>query len=340
MDNNDINQIQEKVRKTSAFLHPLRNEMAKVVVGQKELIDGLLIGLLTNGHILVEGVPGLAKTLAVKTLGQVIGGDFSRIQFTPDLLPADVVGTMIFNQKESSFKVKKGPIFANIVLADEINRSPAKVQAALLEAMQERQVTIGNETFPLPEPFLVMATQNPLEQEGTYPLPEAQVDRFLLKLKITYPTRKEELEVIKLMAHTGKIAQAGKVVTLEDVAAARACTDEIYLDDKIYEYILDLVFATRKECSNQLSERQVDANLTEIHTLIEVGASPRASISLVLAAKAKAFIEGRGYVVPQDIKDIAPSVLRHRIVTSYEAEAEELTSSDLIEKLLNELRTP
>ncbi|MGL4853984.1 MAG: AAA family ATPase [Lentisphaeria bacterium] len=340
MQNSDIQLIQEEVKNASAFLAPLRQEMANVIVGQRELVDGLLIGLLTNGHILVEGVPGLAKTLAVKTLASVISGDFSRIQFTPDLLPADVTGTTIYNQNTSSFSIKKGPIFANIVLADEINRAPAKVQAALLEAMQERQVTIGNETYPLPKPFLVMATQNPLDQEGTYQLPEAQVDRFILKLEIGYPTREEEYRIIKLMAHTGKVVEAFAAVTLEDIEKARNTTDKIYLDDKIADYILDIVFATRKGYENQLSERQKDANLNNIHTLISTGASPRASLSLVLAAKAKAFLSGRAYVVPQDVKDIAPSVLRHRIIPSYEAEAEELSSTNLVQMLLNELRTP
>ncbi len=340
MQNSDIQQIQEEIKEASAFLYPLREEISKVIVGQKDLIEGLLVGLLTNGHVLVEGVPGLAKTMAVKTLASVIGGEFSRIQFTPDLLPADVVGTMVYSPKDSTFSVKKGPVFANVVLADEINRSPAKVQAALLEAMQERQVTIGNQTYQLPAPFLVMATQNPLEQEGTYPLPEAQVDRFILKVEITYPTREEEREIMKRMAHTGKIAEAAKVITLEAIAKARECADRVYLDEKIQEYILDIVFATRKECKDSLSDRQTDADLSELHTLIEVGASPRASINLVLAAKAKAFLEGRAYVIPQDVKDMASNVLRHRIIPTYEAEAEELTSTDLIGKLLNELRTP
>ncbi len=340
MQNSDIQQIQEEIKDAAAFIGPLKAEMGKIIVGQSELIDGLLIGMLTNGHILVEGVPGLAKTLAVNTLASVIGGDFSRIQFTPDLLPADVVGTQIYNQRESSFSVKKGPVFSNIVLADEINRAPAKVQSALLEAMQERQVTIGNETHKLPTPFLVMATQNPLEQEGTYALPEAQVDRFILKLEISYPKRNEEFEIIKRMAHTGKIESASQVATLENVQKARLCADKVYLDDKISEYILDIVFATRKECRDQLSDRQAEADLTALHTMIENGASPRASISLVLAAKAKAFLENRAYVIPQDVKDVAVNVLRHRIIPSYEAEAEELTSSDLVNSLLNELRTP
>ena len=340
MQNSDIQQLQEEIKNVSAFLYPLKEEIGKVIVGQKELIEGLLIGLLTNGHILVEGVPGLAKTMAVKTLSSVIGGEFSRIQFTPDLLPADVVGTMVYNPKDSSFSVKKGPVFANIILADEINRSPAKVQSALLEAMQERQVTISNETYKLPTPFLVMATQNPLEQEGTYPLPEAQVDRFILKVEISYPTRDEEREIMNRMAHSGEVVQPHTVVTLEQVAEARKYVDKIYLDEKIQEYILDIVFATRTSCENSLSPRQADADLSELHTLIDVGASPRASISLIIASKAKAFLEGRAYVIPQDVKDVAANVLRHRIIPTYEAEAEELTSSDLIKKLLNELRTP
>ena len=340
MDHTQIQEIQENIKEASAFIRPLKEELGKVIVGQEDLIDGLLIGLLTNGHILVEGVPGLAKTLAVNTLATVIGGHFSRIQFTPDLLPADVVGTTIYNPKEHTFNVKRGPVFANIVLADEINRAPAKVQSALLEAMQERQVTIGKETLKLAAPFLVMATQNPLEQEGTYPLPEAQTDRFMLKLVITYPKRQEELQILNRMAHTGEKPVASNVVSLDDVKNGREWTDKIYLDAKIQDYILDLVFATRPDCHDQLSDRQKDARLDDMKNLIETGASPRASIALSLASKARAFIDGRAYVIPQDVKDVALDVLRHRLIPTYEAEAENLTTADLVTKLLNELRTP
>ena len=292
--------INQRVREESAFVSSLKQEVGKVIVGQSALIDRLIIGLLTNGHVLLEGVPGLAKTLTIQTLSQALATDFQRIQFTPDLLPADLIGTLIYNQKEGDFIIKKGPVFSNIILADEINRAPAKVQSALLEAMQERQVTIGEETFALPQPFLVMATENPVEQEGTYPLPEAQVDRFMLKICVDYPSR------------------------------ARQTVDEIYIDDKIKAYIIDLIFATREP-------EQAGLNLQEY---IKYGASPRATISLTLAARAHAFMEGRGYVTPQDIKSVAPDVLRHRLLLTYEAEAEELTSDELIRQILAEIPVP
>ncbi len=338
MTDPEIQQLQEEIRRASAFLQPLRFEIGKVLVGQEKLVDGLLIGLLCNGHVLVEGLPGLAKTLAIQTLARAVGGSFSRLQFTPDLLPADLTGTTIYNPGDHTFSVKKGPVFANIVLADEINRAPAKVQSALLEAMQERQVTIGGETHPLPRPFLVMATQNPIEQEGTYPLPEAQVDRFLLKVVISYPSREQEMEILTRMAHPEVALETRQTTTLEDILAARGWVDRVYMDPKIGEYILDLVFATRGV--EELSERQDREALAKFSELIHYGASPRATLALTLAAKAHAFLQGRGYVVPQDVKEIAPDVLRHRIIPTYEAEAEDLSGDDIVRKLLDELRTP
>lgn len=326
-----ITAINEKVKRESVFIETLKMEIGKVIVGQKYLIERLLVGLLANGHILIEGVPGLAKTLSVKVLAQAISTKFQRIQFTPDLLPADLIGTLIYNPKDGSFTTKKGPIFANIILADEINRAPAKVQSALLEAMQERQVTIGDSTFKLEEPFLVLATQNPIEQEGTYPLPEAQIDRFMLKLNITYPRKDEEYKIIKMMSFTDKKIEVDSIVNPEDIIKARSVVDEIYMDEKIEKYILDIVFATRSPEAY---------NLRELKPLIQYGASPRASIYLVLASKAYAFIQGRGYVTPQDIKSIGPDILRHRIIVSYEAEAEEKTSDDIIKRIFEEIEVP
>ena len=326
-----VEAINEKVKKESFFLQELTREIEKVIVGQKYLIERLLVGLLANGHILVEGVPGLAKTLTVRVLAQSIKTKFQRLQFTPDLLPADLIGTLIYNQKDGDFTTKKGPIFANIILADEINRAPAKVQSALLEAMQERQVTIGENTFKLDDPFLVMATQNPIEHEGTYPLPEAQVDRFMLKLKIVYPTKDEEHKIMKRMAVTDKKISVSPVVGPDDIVKARKIVDDIYLDERIEKYIIDIVFATRDPKSY---------GLEELTNLIQYGASPRASIYLSIAAKAYAFLQGRGYVVPQDIKTIGMDVLRHRVIVSYEAEAEDKTSEDVIKRVFEEVEVP
>jgi MoxR-like ATPase len=323
--------INEKVKKESAFVPKLINEMEKVIVGQKYLLDRLLVGLLANGHILIEGVPGLAKTMSVKVLAQAINTDFQRIQFTPDLLPADLIGTLIYNPKDGEFTTKKGPVFSNIILADEINRAPSKVQSALLEAMQERQVTIGENTYKLDEPFLVLATQNPIEQEGTYPLPEAQVDRFMLKLKIEYPNKEEELKIMKRMAMTDKKITVSPVVGPDDILNARKVVDEIYIDERIEKYIIDIIFATRNPG---------DYKLKDLVGLIQYGASPRASIYLSIAAKAYAFLQGRGYVVPQDIKTIGLDVLRHRLIVSYEAEAEDKTSEDIIKRIFDEVRVP
>jgi MoxR-like ATPase len=325
-----IDVINETVREQSAMIVALRGEIEKVIIGQRGLIDRLLIGLLADGHILLEGVPGLAKTLAVRTLAGALDTSFQRIQFTPDLLPADLIGTQIYNPREAAFSIRKGPVFANIILADEINRAPAKVQSALLEAMQERQVTIGGETFRLPEPFLVLATENPIEQEGTYPLPEAQVDRFMLKVVVTYPTRDEERRILDAEAHTSRPRDVRPVVRPEAVLEARRVVDSIYVDDKIREYILDIVFATRKP-------KEFGLNLGDY---IRYGASPRATICLTLAARAHAFLQGRGYVTPQDVKGIAPDVLRHRVLLTYEAEAEEITHDALIARILNELPVP
>ncbi len=326
----DIASINEKIERESAFVDILSTEMKKVIVGQKHMVERLLIGLLGQGHILLEGVPGLAKTLAINTLSKAVHGSFSRIQFTPDLLPADVVGTLIYNMKLNDFSIKKGPIFANFVLADEINRAPAKVQSALLEAMQEKQVTIGEETFVLDRPFLVMATQNPVEQEGTYPLPEAQVDRFMLKTVIKYPEMEEEQMIIRANLK-GAFEQVNPVVTLEQILKAQQAVREVYMDEKIEKYILDIVFATR------YPEKY---NLENLKPLINFGASPRGSINLATAAKCYAFIKRRGYVVPEDVRAIVHDVLRHRIGITYEAEAENVTSEDIINKIVNEIEVP
>ncbi len=326
----DIKAINEKIQRESTFIDALQMEISKIIVGQKHMVERLLVGLLSNGHILLEGVPGLAKTLSVKTLAAAIQAKFQRIQFTPDLLPADLVGTMIYNQKDGSFQTKKGPIFANFILADEINRSPAKVQSALLEAMQERQVTIGEHTYKLPEPFLVLATQNPIEQEGTYPLPEAQVDRFMLKVKIDYPSKDEELLIMRSNVDTqGTVPNS--VIALADILNARNVVREIYMDEKIEKYILDIVFATRSP---------KDYNLPNLTQLISYGASPRASIYLALGAKAYAFIKRRGYVIPEDVRAISLEVLRHRIAVTYEAEAEEVTSEQVVQDVLNKIEVP
>ena len=327
----NLTEINEMVKASSEWTTLLRREMGKVLVGQKYLVDGLLTGLLANGHVLLEGVPGLAKTLAVKTMASAMDCKFSRIQFTPDLLPADIVGTLIYNQQKGEFLTQKGPVFANVVLADEINRAPAKVQSALLEAMQERQATIGSQTYALPEPILVLATQNPIDQEGTYTLPEAQVDRFMLKLKVGYPDKKEERLILDLMAKTKVAEKVDVVVSPEKIMQSRLAVDQVYIDDKIKDYIVDIVFATREPAKYGLGE---------LENMIEFGASPRATIALTLAAKARAFLQSRGYVVPQDIKDIAFDVLRHRIITSYEAEAEGVDSEDVIEKTLNKIAVP
>jgi MoxR-like ATPase len=340
MDKQSIQELQNKISEVSSFIPTLKTEIGRIIVGQEDLIRKMILALIANGHILLEGVPGLAKTLAVKTIAQAITGTFSRIQFTPDLLPADVIGTNIYNPKEHTFSVKKGPVFANITLADEINRAPAKVQSALLECMQEGQITIAGKNLKLPHPFLVMATQNPIEHEGTYSLPEAQIDRFMLKLNVTYPRRSEEKLIMERIAHPNLDLDALGVVSIEKILEARAWVDKIYLDDKISEYILDITIATRHGQPEQLSKRQSNANLSELDSLIQYGASPRAAISMVLAAKAAAFMQGRSYVVPQDIKNIAPDVLRHRVIVSYEAEAENLTSDDIIKKILDELLTP
>ncbi|MFA5147405.1 MAG: MoxR family ATPase [Candidatus Omnitrophota bacterium] len=329
--NNDIQALNEKIKKESAFLRDLVQEIEKVIVGQRYLIDRLLVGLLANGHVLIEGVPGLAKTMSVKVLAQAINTKFQRIQFTPDLLPADLIGTLIYNPKDGNFTTKKGPIFTNIILADEINRAPAKVQSALLEAMQERQVTIGENTFKLEEPFLVLATQNPIEHEGTYPLPEAQVDRFMLKLEIGYPSKEEEHKIMKRMAVTDKKISVNGVISPHDILKARKTVDEVYIDEKIEKYIIDIVFATRTP---------KDYKLDELTGLIQYGASPRASIYLSVAAKAYAFLQGRGYVVPQDVKTIGMDILRHRVIASYEAEAEDKTSEDIIKRIFEEVRVP
>ena len=326
----DIQKINEKIEKESEFVEKILSEIGKVIIGQKYMIDRLLIGLLCNGHILIEGVPGLAKTLSVKSLSGAIDTDFQRIQFTPDLLPADLIGTMVYNQKTGAFDTKKGPIFSNIILADEINRSPAKVQSALLEAMQERQVTIGPNTFKLDDPFLVLATENPIEQEGTYPLPEAQVDRFMLKINITYPSKDEELDILRL--NTKKdMPETGAVVKPEEIIRARDVVKEVYIDEKIERYVLDIVFATRKP---------EDYGLEDLTNLISYGASPRASIYLTLASKAHAFLRRKGYVSPEDVRSIGMDVLRHRVIISYEAEAEEITSEDVVRKILNSIEVP
>ncbi len=319
-----------QIQESAAHLGLLRNTLEKVVIGQKELLDRLIMALLTNGHILLEGVPGLAKTLSIKTLAKAIQGEFKRIQFTPDLLPADIVGTLIYNPSKGEFSTKKGPIFANLVLADEINRAPAKAQSALLEAMQERQVTLGDTAYPLPEPFLVLATENPIDQEGTYPLPEAQVDRFMLKVKISYPQKEEEKLILNRMAHTETDLAIEPVLTLSTLLEARKLLNKIYVDEKIKDYIVDIIFATRQPKAYGLS----------IENLIQYGASPRATIALTLLAKAHAFLKGRAYVSPQDVKAMAMDALRHRVLVSYEAEAENISSEDLILKILNALPVP
>jgi MoxR-like ATPase len=326
----NIKELNERIKKESEFVDLITLEIHKVIVGQKNLVDRLLIGLLSDGHILLEGVPGLAKTLAITTLAQTIDASFSRIQFTPDLLPADLVGTMIYSQKKEEFIVKKGPIFANLILADEINRSPAKVQSALLEAMQEKQVTLGEETYPLVRPFLVMATQNPIEQEGTYPLPEAQVDRFMMKVVITYPNRDEERLIIRENL-SREFPSASRILKPADIMAAREVVKEVYLDEKIENYILDIVFATRNP---------EKAGLAQFVPLIQYGGSPRASINLAKAAKAYAFIKRRGYVVPEDIRAVCHDVMRHRIGLTYEAEAENITSENIISEILNNVEVP
>ena len=326
----DIRQLTEKVKEQNYFFSILKQEINRAIIGQEYMIDRLLIGLLGNGHVLLEGVPGLAKTLAIKTLAEAVDGQFSRIQFTPDLLPADVVGTMIYSVKDNDFSIKKGPVFANFVLADEINRAPAKVQSALLEVMQEKQVTIGDETMPLPKPFLVLATQNPIDQEGTYLLPEAQTDRFMLKCKIDYPEFEDERKVMRMIS-TQDIPQIRKVVDLNQIVEAKKLINQIYLDEKIEKYILDMVFATR------YPERY---GLSDIKNYISFGASPRASINLAIASRAYAFIKGRAFVIPEDVKEIAKDVLRHRIGLSFEAEAEEVTQDDIVNKILAKIQAP
>ena len=327
----DITALNEKIKNESAFIDLLMNEISKVIVGQKAMVERLIVGLLSNGHILLEGVPGLAKTLAIKSLAAAMKAKFQRIQFTPDLLPADLIGTMIYNQKEGNFFIKKGPIFANFILADEINRAPAKVQSALLEAMQERQITISEDTFKLEEPFLVLATQNPIEQEGTYPLPEAQVDRFMLKVKITYPSRDEELKIMKQNVENLTNGLIHPVISPQDILNARNLVQGIYVDEKIDRYILDIVFATRNP---------KDYGLPNLTDLISYGASPRATINLALGARSMAFIKRRGYVIPEDVRNICYDVLRHRVAVTYEAEAEEITSEKIIQEILNKIEVP
>jgi MoxR-like ATPase len=326
----EIAAVQESVKEESAWVGLLRQEIGRVIVGQKYLVDRLIIALLANGHILLEGVPGLAKTLSIKTLSDAVQTEFKRIQFTPDLLPADILGTLIYNPSLGEFTTKKGPIFSNLILADEINRAPAKVQSALLEAMQEKQVTIGDTTYPLSEPFLVLATENPVDQEGTYPLPEAQVDRFMLKVTIGYPSMEDEKIILEQQTNLQKFEKVNPVVSPEAILSARKCVQQIYIDDRIKDYIVQIVFATRDPQKFNL----------EIKDYIQFGASPRATIALAMAAKAHAFLEGRGYVTPQDVKSIGEDVLRHRVIVSYEAEAEEITSEDLIQKIFNTIAVP
>jgi len=327
----DIAAVNERLERDSAFVDDLTKEIGRVVIGQEYMIQRLLICLLADGHVLLEGVPGLAKTLAVSTLAQAVGCDFQRIQFTPDLLPADLLGTLIYNQKQGDFTIKRGPIFSNVILADEINRSPAKVQSALLESMQERQVTIGDTTFPLDEPFLVLATQNPIEHEGTYPLPEAQIDRFMLKVRVDYPSREEELEIMRLMARTGEKPSVSAVTNAKQVLTARKTINELYIDPRVEEYIVDLVLATRDPARYRLHG---------LEPLIEFGASPRASISLNLASRAHAFLNHRAYVTPEDIRSIVMDVLRHRIIVTYEAEAEDVTSEMIVQRILDAIEVP
>jgi MoxR-like ATPase len=326
----DVKRIGERVEKESPFIQRIRTEMHRIIVGQDALIDGLILALMCNNHVLIEGVPGLAKTLSITTLSKMLQASFKRLQFTPDLLPADVIGTLIYNPKTGDFTTKKGPIFANIILADEINRAPAKVQSALLEAMQERQVTIGDTSYPLPDPFMVMATQNPIEQEGTYPLPEAQVDRFMFKIVVSYPSKSDEHMILKKMAKSAPALDVDPVLAPEDVKRIRELTDEIYMDEKIEEYIVDIVEATRNP----------DAYKLDIKDYIRYGASPRASIFLAMASKANAFMEGRGYVTPQDVKNVAMNVLRHRVILTYEAEAEEKKPEDIINHILQTVDVP
>jgi len=326
----EITELNEKIKRESEFIDILINELSKVIIGQKDMVERLIVGLLANGHVLLEGVPGLAKTLAIKSLASTMKAKFQRIQFTPDLLPADLIGTMIYNQKDGNFSIKQGPIFSNFILADEINRAPAKVQSALLEAMQERQVTIGQQSFKLEDPFLVLATQNPIEQEGTYPLPEAQVDRFMLKVKISYPTKSEEQKIMK-MNSSQTFPYVNQVITKEDIFKGRQLVNEIYMDEKIEKYILDIIFATRNP---------EEYGLRDLKDLILYGASPRGSINLALGARAMAFIRRRGYVIPEDVRSICLDVLRHRVAVSYEAEAEEISSETIIQKILNEIEVP
>ena len=331
MSDFSLSEINERISRESSFVDTLKEAVSETIVGQADLVNRLLIGMLANGHILVEGVPGLAKTLLVKTIAQLIDSKFQRIQFTPDMLPADLIGTLIYNQKTGGFETRKGPIFANIILADEINRSPAKVQSALLEAMQERQVTIGEDTFVLDSPFLVLATQNPIEQEGTYPLPEAQVDRFMLKLKVDYPTKDEEKQILRKMAKTSVNQSISPVAKPEQILRAQNIINDIYVDEKVEEYILNLIFATLNP---------EDFGLNDLPGLIDYGASPRASINIVLAARARAFIEHRGYITPEDVRFVGADVLRHRIILTYEAEAEELTSEEIIQRLFETIEVP
>ncbi len=331
MQSTDIQALNEQIYIDSAFVETLNAETAKVIVGQNHMIERLLLGLLTKGHILLEGLPGLAKTLAINTLASAVDARFSRIQFTPDLLPADIVGTMIYNPAENDFSVRKGPIFANFILADEINRAPAKVQSALLEAMQERQVTIGGTTFPMQEPFLVLATQNPIEQEGTYPLPEAQTDRFMLKVNIDYPTKEEEREIIRRNLSEGGFTKIKPVVSPKEILQARKSVRKVYMDEKIEQYILDIVFATREPKAH---------GVPDLEFLINYGGSPRASINLALASKAYAFLQRRGYVIPEDVRSVCHDVLRHRLGLTYEAEAENITQTDIVNKVLNAVEVP
>lgn len=327
----DIQALNKEVYIESAFIERLNNETAKAIIGQKHMIERLMLGLLAQGHVLLEGLPGLAKTLAIKTLSKAVGGKFSRVQFTPDLLPADIVGTMIYNPSKNDFTVKRGPIFANFILADEINRAPAKVQSALLEAMQERQITIGENTFKLDEPFLVLATQNPIEQEGTYPLPEAQVDRFMLKVKITYPNKNDEIEIMRQNISSTPRPKINTVVSPEEILRARDVVRKVYMDEKIERYIIDIVFATRQP---------QEYNLSKLNNLVNYGGSPRATINLALAAKAHAFMNRRGYVIPEDVRAIAYDVLRHRIGLTYEAEAENITQENIVTEILNTVKVP
>ena len=328
--NAGISAINEEVKNASTFVQPLLGEMSKVVIGQKILVERLIIGLLANGHVLLEGVPGLAKTLSIKSLAQCMDANFSRLQFTPDMLPADVVGTQIYNPQSGDFTTRQGPVFANLVLADEINRAPAKVQSALLEAMQERQVTIGDQTYKLPEPFLVLATQNPIDQEGTYPLPEAQVDRFMLKVKISHPERAEERQILDLMSCTNATPETQQVISMDDIRKAREVINNIYIDDKVKDYIVDMICCTRQPAKYKI----------DISDFIQLGASPRATVAITLAAKSHAFLRGRGFVTPQDVKSVAHDVLRHRVSVTFEAEAEEKSSETIIQKILDELPVP